>query len=168
MSIRSRAMTRMTPPKMASVRMACSSLIRPRSFKGRGVHEPAMQPEPIQAAFDLESAAAAQIAFVHLAVVADRLDGPRRPVAGQAQGLADDIALVHDDLPCLVAPGPDSLSHLVLRDARLFRADQAEKDPAYQRDPLDIVVQHDRTEGLLGDALRQDHMGMCPARCLDP
>src|SRR5512139_526521 len=169
MSRRSRAMTRMTPPKMTSVRMTCSSLMYlSSSFEGRGVHESAVQPEAVEAAIDPESAGLADVALVHLAVVADRHDGAGRPVTGQAQRHAEDIAPVHDDLTSLVEPGPDSLLHLVLREARLFSADEAEQDPADQRDPLGIAIQHDRPERLLGDALRQDHMGVRAARRLEP
>src|SRR5574341_303789 len=77
MSITSKAIARMTAPNTANVMYICSSvMLDSRLTDGRGVHQTAVRPEPIQAAFEMEWAVSSEIPFEHLAIVTDALDGP--------------------------------------------------------------------------------------------
>src|SRR5690606_29997859 len=58
----------------------------PSSADRRRVHQPAIAPLRVLPACDADRS---DVALVHFAVVADRLDGTRKPVVVQAEPLAD-------------------------------------------------------------------------------
>src|SRR5215468_3184905 len=82
MSIRSKAMARITEPNTTMVMYICTSVMQAsRCLTDRqGVHQAALCPEPIETAFAVERAVGSEVTLEHLAVVADALHGAERPV----------------------------------------------------------------------------------------
>src|SRR5690349_17801282 len=59
------------------------------SAEGDGVHQPALVPQPVQAARQLQRAGLADIALEDLAVIPDRLDGVQHPAVVEAEAGAE-------------------------------------------------------------------------------
>src|SRR5262249_39311109 len=134
--------------------MLASSADR-RSANGRRVLQATLAPELIEAAFDPERAAHADVALEALAVVTDLLDDVVGPLVVDAEPLPHAGGDTEDALDARVL----ALQHLLnvlRRDLVLLGLQHGEKRPAHDVGELVVAMAHDRSQGLLRDDLRQD------------
>src|SRR3546814_2059886 len=116
----------------------------------RGVLHAAVVPQGIEATFDLQLAAGADVSIEDLAIVTDLLDDLHRPVLRQLQILA--IFPLHTqqagDVRVLAALG---LFFDVCRsDAQFLGVEHGEQGPTHDIEPFLIALADRRAEGLLG------------------
>src|SRR3982750_1341914 len=127
---------------------------RTRSADWDAVLQPAVHPERVKAALDLERRTLADVALKDFAVVAHVLDDPHPPIVGQASGFAELSLRAEETLDLRVV----RLRHLVdvgFGDAEFLRVQHRKVDPANQIAPLIVAMAYNETKRLLGDDFRQ-------------
>src|SRR5436305_2826153 len=120
-----------------------------------GVHQPALGPQIVVAAFELQRRAKTEIAVEYLAVIANQFDGVVGPLLVEPERLAHARSGAEHALDGRIV----ALEHIVdisLVDAALLALDQGIDDPIDNIVPLLVAVPHDRGQRLLRDALRHD------------
>src|SRR5215831_9372617 len=167
MSIRSKAMARITAPNTTMVMYICTSVMQASrcSTDRWGVHQAALCPEPIETALEVQRAVDSQVALEHLAVVADALHGAQRPVGIGRERSPEFRGLAQRPSHGWIARALAHRAHVVARDAVLLGGDKGEQYPAHQRHPVVVAAPHDRRERLLGDPIGQDDERLRPTRC---
>src|SRR3954463_8517221 len=127
---------------------------RTRSADWDAVLQPALVPERVKAALDLERRTLADVALKDFAVVAHVLDDPHPPIVGQASGFAELSLRAEETFDLRVV----RLRHLVdvgFGDAEFLRVQHRKVDPAHQIAPLIVAMAYNETKRLLGDDFRQ-------------
>src|SRR5690606_12836942 len=119
------------------------------------VHQAAVLPLRVQAAFDLQRAGAAQVAIEAFSVVADLLDDVVGP------GVVDSHALARArrDAQDALHGGTGALAHLVdvsRSDAVLLGFQHGVQRPLHDVQPAVITLADHGPQGLLGNDLGQD------------
>src|SRR5215471_8348543 len=124
----------------------------------RTVLQPALGPQRIEAADDLQGRALTEIALEGLAVIADILDDPIRPIVGEAHPFAI-LALNAEQAPRLRIVRFQFLVDVGFVDAELFCIEHDIVRPAHDVGPLIVALPHRRAERLFRNDLRQNDVG---------
>src|SRR5215831_16674378 len=123
--------------------------LRRASADRRCVLQPALGPQCVQSARDLERRALADVALEHLAVISDMLDDAIHPILGQAELLAERTLDPEQALDLRIV-GLHLVVDIRLGDVELLGVDHREVHPLDDVEPLIVPMPHERRERLLG------------------
>eukprot|EP01026_Neomeris_dumetosa_P064533 TRINITY_DN6151_c0_g1_i2.p2 TRINITY_DN6151_c0_g1~~TRINITY_DN6151_c0_g1_i2.p2 ORF type:complete len:260 (+),score=23.37 TRINITY_DN6151_c0_g1_i2:269-1048(+) len=130
-----------------------------RSTERRSVQDAALRPELVDAPRQLQRRVRTNIAVEGLAVIADALDDVIGELLVEPELLAE-IRLLAEHPKHFRIGRAGHLVDIRLGDAKLFGDDHGVQRPADDIAELVVAMTGHRAERLLGDDLRQDHVGI--------
>src|SRR3990170_9074061 len=124
---------------------------------GRRVEEPAVGPQGVRPALELERCARTEMTVIDLAVVAHRRDHGHDPVGLEAEALAELRVLgAEQTLDHRVVAASGHVLDVVLGDALLLRLEGGEDDPLHDVEPGVVAERHDGPQRLLRHHVVED------------